>query len=125
MITVSQKGEFKHSINYLKKISETRWETILDKYGKRGVDALRSATPVDTGVTAKSWGYKIINKRDYISLEFHNTSSNDGVPIAVILQYGHGTGTGGWVHGKDYINPAIAPIFEKLASEIQKELTRA
>lgn len=97
---------------------------VLDKYGKMGVEALSSATPVDSGLTASSWYYEIQNDGNSASIEFHNSHINKGVPIAIILQYGHGTGTGGWVEGRDYINPAIQPIFDQLAEEVWKEATR-
>ena len=98
--------------------------SIMDKYGKMGVEALRNATPVDTGITASSWSYEIQNEGDRVSLSFFNTSENKGVYIAIILQYGHGTGTGGWVEGRDYINPAVQPIFDQIADELWKEATR-
>jgi len=95
-----------------------------DKYGKLGVEALASATPVDTGLTAKSWYYGIRHTANSISIIFHNSNIQNGVPIAIILQYGHGTGTGGWVEGRDYINPAIQPIFDQLVKEAWGEVTR-
>ena len=101
--------------NYLK---------VLDKYGQAGVAALASATPVDSGITAASWYYTIERGSGTTSISFGNTNVNDGVSIAIILQYGHGTGTGGWVQGRDYINPAIQPIFDKLADDAWREVTR-
>mgnify|MGYP000277965666 CR=1 FL=1 len=97
--------------------------SILDKYGRAGVEALSSATPTRTGVTAASWSYKINRKNGSVSLDFYNSNINKGVPIAIIIQYGHGTGTGGWVEGIDYINPAIQPLFKKLADDAWKEVT--
>ena len=97
---------------------------MLDKYGRAGVDALSSATPVDSGLTASSWSYKIVQGRGVATIEFHNSNFNEGVPSAIILQYGHGTGTGGWVEGRDYINPAIQPVFNKIVEDAWKEVTK-
>ena len=95
----------------------------LDKYGRAGVAALSSATPVDSGETASSWYYDIERQNGKISIDFYNSNVNDGVAIAIILQLGHGTGTGGWVEGRDYINPAIQPIFDEIAYNAWKEVT--
>lgn len=97
---------------------------ILDKYGKQGVSALSSATPVDSGLTANSWTYEIENKGDQVTIFWGNTNVNKGVNIAVILQYGHGTRNGGYVAGRDYINPAIRPVFDAIANEAWKEVTK-
>ena len=96
----------------------------LDKYGREGVKALESATPVDTGLTARSWYYEIKKTNGSVSISFYNSNIQNGIPIAIILQYGHGTGTGGWVEGRDYINPAIQPIFDKIAEKAWKEVTK-
>ena len=124
MIKVTQTGEFNRITKYLEKAREAFHIGIFDKYGKLGVEALSAATPVDTGLTASSWRYEIQNDGNNITLSFHNDNVNKGVNIAIILQYGHGTGTGGWVEGRDYINPALQPIFDELASEIWKEVTK-
>ena len=97
----------------------------LDKFGREGVAALASATPVDSGETAASWYYEITNRNNTITISFHNSNIQNGVPIAIILQYGHGTGTGGWVQGRDYMNPAIQPIFDQIANYAWKEVTRS
>lgn len=123
MIKISQKGDFKKSITYMEKLKEAIHLNAFDKYGREGVSALSSATPVDSGKTASSWYYKIERTKNTISITFYNSNVNEGVPIAIILQYGHGTGTGGWVEGRDYINPAIQPIFDKMAEEAWKEVT--
>lgn len=123
MIKISQKGDFKKSITYMEKLKEAIHLNAFDKYGREGVNALSSATPVDSGETASSWYYKIERTKNTISITFYNSNVNKGVPIAIILQYGHGTGTGGWVEGRDYINPAIQPIFDKMAEEAWKEVT--
>lgn len=98
---------------------------VLDKYGREGVAALSSATPVESGKTASSWSYEIERQNGAVSIVFKNSNVNKGVPIAIILQLGHGTGTGGWVEGRDYINPAIQPIFDKLANEAWEEVIKA
>lgn len=123
MITVTQTGDFKRITSFLEKAKEAFKLGILDKYGQKGVEALSSATPVDTGTTASMWRYEIQNEPAGATLSFHNDHINKGVNIAIILQYGHGTGTGGWVEGRDYINPAIQPLFEELANEAWKEVT--
>lgn len=124
MISFRQKGDFSKLNRYLERVKESAKIGVLDKYGREGVAALASATPVETGKTANSWYYEIKRQNGSVSIEFNNSNINKGVPIAVILQYGHGTGTGGWVQGKDYINPAIQPIFDKIAENAWKEVTK-
>lgn len=124
MITFRQKGDFKKLTSFLERAKEKFDVGILDKYGREGVAALSSATPVDTGLTASSWYYKIENKNGIASIGFYNSNIQNGVPIAIVLQYGHGTGTGGYVKGRDYINPAIQPVFDKLAENAWREVTR-
>lgn len=123
MITFRSKGDFSKATRYLEKVKHAVRLSILDKYGRDGVAALASATPVDSGETANSWNYKVEIQNGSASISFYNTHVNQGVPIAIILQYGHGTGTGGWVKGRDYINPAIQPIFDKIVNEAWKEVT--
>ena len=124
MIRFNSKGDFSKATRYFKKaLVASDVSDILDKYGKRGVSALAASTPVDSGLTASSWYYKVHSSRSNATLTFHNSNINNGVPIAVILQYGHGTGTGGWVEGRDYINPAIQPIFDEIVEEAWKEVT--
>ena len=124
MITFRHKGDFKKTNRYLERIRQAVHMGILDKYGREGVTALSSATPLDSGLTASSWSYEIQNGRGTASIVFKNSNINQGVPIAVILQYGHGTGTGGWVQGRDYINPAIQPIFDRIVNEAWREVTK-
>ncbi len=124
MITFRQKGDFSRLTRFLEKAKEAAHLGDLDKYGRAGVAALASATPVDSGLTANSWYYKITNKDGVATLSFHNSNIQNGVPIAIILQYGHATGTGGWVEGRDYINPAVQPIFDQIANDAWKEVTR-
>lgn len=124
MITFRQQGDFSKLTRYLERVNEAVRLGNLDKYGREGVAALASATPVDSGLTANSWNYKIENKNGSVTISFHNSNIQNGVPIAIILRYGHGTGTGGWVQGRDYINPAIQPIFDKIANEAWREVTK-
>lgn len=125
MITFSHKGDLKKTINFLTRAQKVDIVRILDKYGKEGVNALASATPVDSGLTAASWIYEIRDSGGSVSIIWKNTNIVNGVPIAIILQYGHATGTGGFVQGRDYINPAIQPIFDKIADEVWGEVTKS
>lgn len=122
MITINHYGDFKKLTNFLEKMKRMFDVSMLDKYGREGVAALSAATPVDSGKTASSWTYEIKDIKDGVALTFNNTNIQNGVPIAIILQYGHGTRNGGWVEGRDYINPAIQPVFDKLANEAWKEV---
>ena len=124
MIRFRQKGDFSKLTRFLEKAKEVVHLGDLDQFGRAGVAALASATPVDSGETARSWYYEISNKKGSVTISFHNSNIQNGVPIAIILQSGHGTGTGGWVEGRDYINPAIQPIFDQIAAEAWKEVTR-
>lgn len=123
MISFRHKGDFSKTLGFLERAKEAVKIGDLDKYGREGVAALSSATPVDSGETASSWYYEIKHENGSASITFNNSNINDGVPIAIILQYGHGTGTGGWVEGRDYINPAIQPIFDKIVDAAWKEVT--
>lgn len=122
MITFRHKGDFSKLTGFLEKAKQAVRIGDLDKYGREGVAALKSATPIDTGKTAESWYYEIINKDGSSMITFNNSNIQNGVPIAIILQYGHGTRNGGWVEGRDYINPAIRPIFDKIANEAWREV---
>lgn len=124
MITFRQKGDLSKLNRFMKRAKEAVKLGDLDKYGREGVAALASATPVDTGLTASSWYYKIERQNGLASITFYNSNVNKGVPIAIILQYGHGTRNGGWVQGRDYINPAIRPIFDKLSKDAWEEVTK-
>lgn len=121
-IVVTQHGDLKKTEKFLKKLESGDYTKILSKYGERGVQALSSATPKETGKTAASWTYDIIVSNGVYEIVFSNTNINKGVNIAIILQYGHGTGTGGYVTGIDYINPAIKPVFEEMANAAWKEV---
>ena len=122
MIKVSSKGDFRNTIKFLENVEKSNYINILKKYGEKGVNRLKAATPVDSGKTANSWEYKIEQNKNKISLVWYNTNINDGVPIALILQTGHGTRTGGYVRGIDYINPAMKPVFDEIANDVWKEV---
>lgn len=125
MITIRSKGDFSKATRYFERVKKAAKVDILDKYGKAGVAALSSATPVDSGETANSWYYEIKRQNGSVRIDFLNSNIKNGFPVAIMLQYGHGTGTGGWVEGRDYINPAIQPIFDKIAEDAWKEVTSA
>lgn len=124
MITFRQKGDFSKATRYFERVRNAIRLGYLDKYGREGVAALASATPVDSGETASSWSYEITNTGGVVKISFLNSHFNQGIPIAIILQYGHGTGTGGWVQGRDYINPAIRPVFDAIVKTAWREVTR-
>lgn len=120
MITIKQRGDFKHFEKFLNQTRGAGYLNMLSKYGAEGAAALASATPVDSGETANCWTYEIERTNAYTTISWINTHINNGVNIALILQYGHGTGTGGFVQGRDYINPAIRPIFDRIAEAAWK-----
>ena len=124
MITFRHKGNFSKTTKFLERVKEVVKLSDLDKYGREGVAALASATPVDSGLTASSWGYEIVRSNGRVEIIIKNSNIQNGVLIAVILQYGHGTGTGGWVEGRDYINPAVQPIFDNIANNAWREVTK-
>lgn len=124
MISFRQKGDFSKTTSFLNNAKNFSNSYDLDKYGKEGVAALSSATPVNTGLTANSWQYKIVRSNGYVSIQFYNTNIQNGVSIAIILQYGHATRNGGWVEGIDYINPAIKPVFLRMAEDAWKGVTQ-
>ncbi len=124
MITFRQKGDFSNLTRFMEKIKNVVRLGNLDKYGREGVAALASATPIDSGLTSNSWYYEVVNKEGLVKIIFYNSNIQNGIPIAIILQYGHGTRNGGWVEGQDYINPAIQPIFDKITKEAWEEVTK-
>lgn len=124
MISFRHRGNYSKATRYFERLREVAKLGILNKYGREGVAALSSATPVESGLTASSWSYEIEHSSGSAKIIFTNSNINKGVNIAVILQYGHGTGTGGWVQGRDYINPAIQPIFDKIAEEAWRGVTK-
>lgn len=124
-VTFKHRGSFRRSERFLNTIKGSRYLNILDRYGQMGVNALASATPKDTGKTASCWIYEIERNDKRTTISWLNTNTNQSVNIAVILQYGHSTGSGGYVQGRDYINPAIQPIFDLIAQKAWKEVTGA
>lgn len=124
MIKFTEKGSFKRTEKYLDRLKNQATYSILDKYGAMGVTALANATPVESSETANSWYYTIEKWKGYYSIRWHNRNVENGIPIVVLLQYGHGTSSGGFVQGTDYINPAIRPIFERISQEAWEEVTR-
>lgn len=127
MIEIDVSGSTKKTQSFLEKMTriDSDIRSTLEAAGQRGVEALRSATPVDSGLTAMSWGYEVVEENSSISLHWTNTNAFSGVNVAIILQYGHGTGSGGWVSGRDYINPAIKSIFDEISDDVWKKVTSA
>ena len=123
MIKLTSKKGWGKTEKLLKNSFGDKWFSVLEKYGSQGVQALSAATPTESGKTASSWDYKIVKKGGKVSVIWNNSNIKNGVNIAVILQYGHGTGTGGYVQGRDYINPALRPIFDAMADAAWKEVT--
>lgn len=124
MISFKQKGDFSKLNRYFERLKEAARVGVLDKYGRKGVAALESVTPIDSGLAAHSWYYKIERSNNSARIIFCNSDVENGFPVAIMVQYGHGTGTGGWVEGRDYINPAIQPLFDEIADEAWKEVTK-
>lgn len=122
-ITQNTKG-FPKTEAFLRNASDVLSKLDLERYGQKGVEALRQATPYDTGKTAESWSYTVIRTKTHVGLSFSNSNVNDGVPIAILLEYGHGTKNGVWVEGRDYINPAVKPIFDQIEYDLQKGVDR-
>ena len=125
MITFEQKGDFRNSDRFLKRMSRFDFANVLKNVAQTGVERLAAATPVDSGLTANSWGYEIKRSRSSFEITWTNSHVVNGFPVAIGLQYGHGTGTGGYVRGRDYINPTMRPIFEKILADLWTEVTTA
>lgn len=124
MISFRHKGDFSKTTKFLDKAKESLLLGVLDKYGREGVAVLMSATPTDSGLTASSWRYEIRREKNCVKLVFCNDNIQNGVPIAIVLQYGHGTRNGGWIEGRDYINPSIQPFFDKVAESVWREVIK-
>lgn len=122
MVSFKHRGDFKKTTSFLTKAKSKKYLDILERYGREGVLALAIATPVDSGTTAASWNYEIVTTNDRVTLAFNNSNIVKHVPIAIILQYGHATRNGGWVQGRDYINPAVRPIFDELSKKVWGEV---
>ena len=125
ILSIETKGDFSKTLSWLKKIKFDKLMSKLASYGEQGVMALESATPRRTGKTAASWSYEIEQTKDSITISWHNSNmARETIPIALLIQYGHGTGRGGYVQGVDYINPALKPIFEEITNNVWKEITK-
>lgn len=122
-MAIKQSGDFKKLEKFLKRMNKADFRLYLEKYGQKGVAALSSATPVDSGETASSWGYEVHRSGKTYKISWTNSHMEKGVVIAILIQYGHGTRNGGYVQGRDFINPAIRPVFDRIAEEIWKEVT--
>lgn len=123
MVTVVKGKSYRKTNSYLEKVKEVFHTGLLDKYGREGVAALKANTPRDTGKTANSWYYTIERTAQGEKVVWRNSNVEEGYPIAILIQYGHGTGSGAYVKGVDYINPAMAPVFEKIAEDMWKEVS--
>lgn len=122
MISFKESGDFKNLEKLLSFSKRANIEAILNKYGQIGVEALSAATPSRSGKTASSWNYKVTRSKENLQIDWYNTNTNKGENIAILIQYGHGTGTGGYVHGIDYVNPAMKPIFDQLSRDLWMEV---
>lgn len=124
MIKLETRGSFSNMQNFLQRMQNRDQFKILAKYGALGVTALQGATPEDKSITANSWTYEIVDRPGYFAIHWNNTHVHNGVPIAVLIQYGHATGNGGYIQGYDYINPALRPIFDQMVADMWKEVIR-
>lgn len=124
MITIKHNGNFKNTERFFKNVTSLNIKPILDKYGRKGVAALSSATPIDSGETANSWSYEIHTSKGSASIVWTNSHLSGGIPVAILIQYGHGTRNGGYVQGRDFINPTLKPIFDEMANNVWKEVTK-
>ena len=125
MISITSKGDYKRTLDFLNRSRRGDVFPDLNSYGRIGVNALRRVTPVDTGLTASSWGYRVIKGKHGPSLEWFNTNGKNGTSVAILIQYGHATGTGGYVIGKNYINPAMHPLFDTIANDVWKAVMKS
>ena len=125
MIRFRHKGDFSKTAGFLNRVKNGIDVRIFDKYGQQGVAALASVTPVDTGATANSWYYKVEQRKDSVSIGFYNSNIQNGILVAILIQYGHGTDNGGWVEGRDFINPAIQPLFDEIVNNVWREVTKS
>lgn len=124
MIRINSSGSFHNLEAFFRRVSNGALFTHLNRYGQMGVDALSNATPLDTGETATAWNYRIVSRGGRYTIEWFNNNMAGDTPVVILIQYGHGTGTGGYVEGRDFINPAIRPIFDRIANEVWEEVKR-
>lgn len=125
MITITEKGSFGKTERWLSQLKTADLFRVLNRYGNQGVVALSNATPIDSGLTAGSWYYSIVVRKGYYSIRWHNRHEENGIPIAVLIEYGHGTRNGGYVQGRNYIMPAIRPVFDRIVDEAMREVNKA
>lgn len=125
MFYLESKGSFDKTEAWLKNLAKIRIDNILKQCGKQGVDALKAATPVDSGLASESWDFKVKNNANSVEIIWTNSDLENGFPVAIMIQYGHGTGTGGYIQGEDYINPAMRPVFDKISETVWKAVTSA
>lgn len=125
MFSIRHKGSFKNTTKFLQAMKNQKMFNTLDRLGRVGQDALSSSTPVDSGLTSQSWYYDVEIGKSQVTVTWYNSHVVDGIPVIILLQYGHGTGTGGYVQGRDYINPAIVPVFDQIADSVWKAVTSA
>jgi hypothetical protein len=124
-IKISHRGSFKNMEAFGQRVKARSYLTpVLSKYGQIGVTALSGATPIDSGLAASSWYYEIVDKPGYFAIHWYNSDVENGYPVAIALQYGHATGNGGYVHGRDYINPVMRPIFDQMVADMWREVTK-
>lgn len=123
MISIEATGSFKRTQEFLNQMTKGTFFSTLGHYGALGVSALASATPVDSNLTATSWTYEVVIKEGKYSIIWHNTNVESGIPVAILIQYGHATRNGGWIEGRDYINPVIQPLFDQITSDFWKQVT--
>lgn len=123
MISVKTSGSSDKASRFLNSMKRGEAYSVLEKYGRMGVLALSQATPVDSGLTANAWTYEVTHQRGHYSITWHNTNIVSGIPVAILIQYGHATRSGTWVVGRDYINPVIRPLFDKIANEVWRGVT--
>jgi hypothetical protein len=124
-ISVSTSGSYANTRSHLQKLARGDFYQGLDRYARAGADALAKASPIDSGLAANSWSYKIVKNGASLTISWFNTDEENGFPVAVMLQYGYSTGTGGYVRGRDYINPAMRPIFDEIELAVRKAVTSA
>lgn len=124
-IGFNHRGSFNNMESFLRSVQKLDLRRVLEPYAREGVEALRAATPKDSGLAAHSWGYEIHQSRNYVTIKWTNSNNENGFPVVVMLQYGYATGTGGYVQGRDFINPAMRPIFDRISSEVWKVVTSA
>lgn len=123
-ITVTTSGKFNRTTAYLNRLKNQRITSIMNQYGARGVAALSAATPVATGKTAAEWYYTVGSQNGQYWIDFHNNNIVNGIPVVILIQYGHGTKNGGYVVGRDFVNPAIASVFESIKNDVWKEVSK-